>query len=678
MKKIYLIIAAACIFIGACTTKDTAEIDTPTESVIEQEEFQVDEDAKTILPSTKKETVYIDADANGNPIETSVEVTLEGIKGEDYILDASSLKDILNREGEEEYTFLNEKLIWQNNQTDIQYQGKSEEVAPVSVKVTYYLDDKEISPDSLKGQSGRVKIRFDYQNSLMKKIVINENESEVHIPFTMISMVMLPKEVFTNIETTNGRIMELDGRSVFVGMGIPGLNDDLAINNLSLKKDFSIPDYAEVEMDANSFELDFTATICSPGIFEDLEASDLSDMISDLENIKTSEEDLGKLEDGVNQFYDGQVAFRDGLSTYLNGVGSLGDGINKLNSGVETLSASSPAIRDGASNLHGAISQIKLALENVDLSQMENFDVEAFKVFINSIQEDMNGISSEAQNVINITKEMSDFIKEATDYQTLVTTSVDEAKTSLSAIDINALALSVNAEARNQAKTNVNNVLSTSSLSEEEKEQILSSLDNIDVSTSLSDISTSIESVKTTLDQIGTLNIVDISYELSEMDALSQSLLTKLSTLAQMLESIKPSKEMIDSLNQLKSTITVLEENAKKFQEGVQSYTSGLDSLKTGTAQLNEASNTLRNGNTSLLTGEQELINGAYELRDGILSMSKEMKDQIAEVGVSTLIDSLKRIEAIKGIEEDYNNFSGIPEGVKGEVRFIIETEAVK
>jgi putative membrane protein len=33
------------------------------------------------------------------------------------------------------------------------------------VKITYYLDGKEISANELAGKSGKVKIRFDYEKS---------------------------------------------------------------------------------------------------------------------------------------------------------------------------------------------------------------------------------------------------------------------------------------------------------------------------------------------------------------------------------------------------------------------------------------------------------------------------------------------------------------------------------
>ncbi len=41
------------------------------------------------------------------------------------------------------------KLTWQADGSDIYYQGTTDKELPVTVKLTYYLDGKEISPEDL-------------------------------------------------------------------------------------------------------------------------------------------------------------------------------------------------------------------------------------------------------------------------------------------------------------------------------------------------------------------------------------------------------------------------------------------------------------------------------------------------------------------------------------------------
>mgnify|MGYP000612238069 CR=1 FL=1 len=56
-----------------------------------------------------------------------------------------------------------DSITWNANGKDIYYQGTSDKNLPVSMKVTYYLDGKEISPKKLVGKSGKVKIRYEYE-----------------------------------------------------------------------------------------------------------------------------------------------------------------------------------------------------------------------------------------------------------------------------------------------------------------------------------------------------------------------------------------------------------------------------------------------------------------------------------------------------------------------------------
>mgnify|MGYP006883761751 CR=1 FL=1 len=47
-------------------------------------------------------------------------------------------------------------MTWQADGADIYYQGKTDSEAPVSLKVTYYLDGNEIAPKDLAGKSGKL------------------------------------------------------------------------------------------------------------------------------------------------------------------------------------------------------------------------------------------------------------------------------------------------------------------------------------------------------------------------------------------------------------------------------------------------------------------------------------------------------------------------------------------
>lgn len=187
--------------------------------------------AQTTAPKTtpggvdKSETVYAKANADGTVTETTVEAVLKARDGA-TIPDVAALRDIINKEGDEEYTTgADNALTWQNSGSAITYEGKSDAALPVTTRVTYYLNGVETAPDDLAGQSGRVRIRFDYTNHTCETVTVDGQEYTVSVPFTAITAVILDGDKFSNIEADNGKVMELDGQTAVLGTVMPGLAD---------------------------------------------------------------------------------------------------------------------------------------------------------------------------------------------------------------------------------------------------------------------------------------------------------------------------------------------------------------------------------------------------------------------------------------------------------------------
>lgn len=187
--------------------------------------------AQTTAPKTtpggvdKSETVYAKANADGTVTETTVEAVLKARDGA-TIPDVAALRDIINKEGDEEYTTgADNALTWQNSGSAITYEGKSDAALPVTTRVTYYLNGVETAPDDLAGQSGRVRIRFDYTNHTRETVTVDGQEYTGSVPFTAITAVILDGDKFSNVEADNGKVMELDGQTAVLGTVMPGLAD---------------------------------------------------------------------------------------------------------------------------------------------------------------------------------------------------------------------------------------------------------------------------------------------------------------------------------------------------------------------------------------------------------------------------------------------------------------------
>lgn len=228
MKKTIPILLSAALLFSACgQAANTAE----TAATADAPAAVTETAAQTTAPKTtpggvdKSETVYAKANADGTVTETTVEAVLKARDGA-TIPDVAALRDIINKEGDEEYTTgADNALTWQNSGSAITYEGKSDAALPVTTRVTYYLNGVETAPDDLAGQSGRVRIHFDYTNHTRETVTVDGQEYTVSVPFTAITAVILDGDKFSNIEADNGKVMELDGQTAVLGTAMPGLAD---------------------------------------------------------------------------------------------------------------------------------------------------------------------------------------------------------------------------------------------------------------------------------------------------------------------------------------------------------------------------------------------------------------------------------------------------------------------
>ena len=236
---------------------------------------------------SKDETVYVTADAAGENQKITVSNWLKNAGQQAELRDQSNLENIKNVKGDEKYTEKNDQIIWKTEGEDIYYTGQSEEEPPVSVSFTYYLDGKEISPENLKGQSGKLKIRIDYENNTKQKAKINGKEEEIYSPFLMMTGIIMPGDTFSNVMIDNGKVISDGDKNIVIGYGMPGLAKSLGIDSEELTDDLNLPESLEITADVTDFSMGQTYTFASSDIFQDL----------NMDEIDSTEE----LEDGIRR-----------------------------------------------------------------------------------------------------------------------------------------------------------------------------------------------------------------------------------------------------------------------------------------------------------------------------------------------------------------------------------------
>ena len=365
-------IGATAVFAEKDSTAVTAEADSTTGSNKDADDIAdklMDSVSLKDSDADKDESVYLISDANGNVNKTIVVDHLKNKDKKDTLEDASNLSDIENVKGKEKFTQSGDKLTWQAGGKDIYYQGTATAEPPVTQKVTYYLDGKEISPEDLAGKSGKVKIRFDYKNTTSYTETVNGEKQTVSVPFAAITGLVLG-DGFENIEVTNGKAEVSDSSSVVLGYALPGLKDSLGIKDGDLDGDVNIPEYMEMTADVKNFSMPAAMTFvvnASDYVSTDgIDTSDLDDMINDLKDASTQLQDGSKtLAEGTDTLSDGLSTLQSKLGTFASGVGTLQsglktytDGVSTLSGGLNTLGNSTGALVSGADKLNSGAGQL--------------------------------------------------------------------------------------------------------------------------------------------------------------------------------------------------------------------------------------------------------------------------------------------------------------------------------
>ena len=365
-------IGATAVFAEKNSTAVTAEADSTTGSSKDADDIAdklMDSVSLKDNDADKDESVYLISDANGNVNKTIVVDHLKNKDKKDTLEDASNLSDIENVKGKEKFTQSGDKLTWQAGGKDIYYQGTATEEPPVTQKVTYYLDGKEISPEDLAGKSGKVKIRFDYTNTTSYTETVNGEKQTVSVPFAAITGLVLG-DGFENIEVTNGKAEVSNSSSVVLGYALPGLKDSLGIKDGDLDGDVNIPEYMEMTADVENFSMPAAMTFvvnASDYVSTDgIDTSDLDDMINDLKDASTQLQDGSKtLAEGTDTLADGLSTLQSKLGTFASGVGTLKsglktytDGVSTLSGGLNTLGNSTGALVSGADKLNSGAGQL--------------------------------------------------------------------------------------------------------------------------------------------------------------------------------------------------------------------------------------------------------------------------------------------------------------------------------
>lgn len=676
---------------------------------------------------SKDETVYVLAGADGSVQKIIVSDWLKNELGSASLTDKSGLSNIENVKGDESYSINGDNMtVWDAQGNDIYYQGDIQKELPVGLTVRYTLNGKAVSPEQLKGQSGKVSIRFDYENRQYETVQINGQNQRIYVPFAMLTGMILDNDTFRNVTVTNGKLVNDGDRTVVVGLAFPGLQE-----NLNLSRDqLSIPSSVEITADVTDFSLGMTVTLACNDLFSQLGDVDLGSL--------DAAGSLNKLTDAMDQLLNGSSALYDGLTTLLDKSGELAAGVEELAQGAAAIKAGADSLDEGAAELKAGLADLSEGLNKLSANSAA-LNGGAEQVFDSLLETATAQIRAKGLTVPDLTienyaEELNKLIKsldETTVYENALTqvTAAVEKRRPLITQKVTAavrqevetkVTAAVKTEATTAAQAQVaENVIRTATrmtkkdydaaVAAGQIPQATQDAVNAAIQAQLSDpdvqkqINAAVEAqmasetVKNTIKaqtdaQMRTEKVqatISQNVELQVKKAIAENMASD-----EVQKQLQAASEGSKTLIALKASL----DDYNAFYLGLLDYTAGVDEaaegsnelyagagdLKDGTAELRAGAAKLyagvlqlKDGTPALVSGVTQLKDGAMQLSEGLQQLNKEGIQKLTKLLQDDLGDLTARVQATIDVSRDYRSFSGISDDASGQVKFIYRTDEI-
>lgn len=228
----------------------------------------------------------------------------------------------------------------------------NKEGLPINVKATYKLDGQDIKAGDIEGKSGKLVIRYDFENTNETSIKVDGKEEKVHVPYTVVGALVVNNKEYSDIKISNGKTVSDGDNLLITAVAYPSLASDLRIEDSELK----IYDYIEIEANIKNAKWTNTYFVVTNTVF--------SAIGSNLDQ-PTEDNSLSSLLSGMEQLTEGSEKLYDGLDLLDDNTDKLKKGMSALNSGLATLNKNSSVLNKGADQVFASI----LGTANAQIAQ---------------------------------------------------------------------------------------------------------------------------------------------------------------------------------------------------------------------------------------------------------------------------------------------------------------------
>ncbi len=667
-RTLAIALTAAIILSGAAGAGIYSLLTAPAKATVEATRQVKSESEAT---AEKDETVYVIADASGNPQKVIVS---DWLKNEQKNAGIANISD----DGKGGYSMDAENSCSWDAQSG-ELDGQPE--LPVGVKLTYLLDGREMSAEEIAGKSGKATIRFDYTNNRKQTVSIDGRDTDVYVPFTVVTGAVLDDSVFSNIEVSNGKVINDGTRSIVIGFALPGMQESLGIK----KDSIDIPDSIEITADVKNFSLTTTLTMVTNDLFNEA-AEDIEEKKAEKGEGDVS---LDKLTGGINALTDGSSALYEGTTQLLDKSGMLISGIHQLAEGGQQVSGGVNTVRQTLqllcsknADLQGGAAKVFDTLLSTTQKQVQAAGMECPALTKENYAQVLGAISSGLSE--ESIRALAEQARPGVTQQ--VESAVRENVTAQVEANSDAINQQVTAAVEQQVRGQVlQGVLAgmgmTAEQYQEADEATRAAIDgNVDAMTQQRMQSEQVQNTIHSTVEGQKQQLIESNMQSSEVQAqikaivdseINKVLAAKLPAAKEGQKSIEAAIEQLNAYNE--------------FYVGICQYTNGVQALYNGTAALQDGAQQLSNGLNQLNGSTDALTDGITKLNDGAMQLSDGMKQfkegslgKLAELTGGSAGDLSARFKALRDVSEAYKSYTGLPDGESGKVKFIYRTDSVE
>lgn len=663
---------------------------------------------------SKNESVYVTLSQDGSQKEAIVSNWLHSDSGIKNVQDKSSIKNIVNLKGNEVPVVNGDNVQWNSENNDVYYQGSTDKQAPISVKISYFLDGKETKPEDMAGKSGTLKMKIDYTNKDIHSVNIDGKNRNINTLFTTITVINLPSDYFTNVKVNGGEVLS-DGNNQVVGfVCFPGLKQSLGSGNNLI----DIPESLEIKADVKNFKMGpvyITATPELPDIKELKDAKNITELVNGIGQLKDASQ---KLSDGAAKLAEGSKTIAVNLDSLKAGIDKLGNSSKDLKKGIDTLGQGAKSaqvgvqqVADGVKQLADGSKELGTGAQQFGLGAQE-YAANSEKIAAGAMQ-----VADGAGQLASKTGELGDGLNKLVD----AIEGLKAGEAQITQGSIQSLEAISQLKSGKQKEIKAYELLLTGNAG---LEKLCGLLDNIPGAKDISDKmiaglqqqKTALEGLKDSSSQF-IAGLTQLENGIGAMKTGSEKLSTGLNSLQQGQKAaalgaksiadggakLSPAaKQLMDGSTALKVGADKLNQAAVGLNAGAQQFntgsqklvagstaaaqgliqlTDGASKLSAGAAAFSDGFNQLSGGAARLSEGAHQLYGGADELSINMAKFNNEgIKKMDSEVGskLGNVQELLDVKDSLIKLSDEYTTFTGVGEDMTGTVKFIMKTDEIK